>query len=63
MEQFQEKLSNIREKEYERIKDNEFYQWQMVYQDYLSDLYDIFCRYYTVDYKTFVNIAYDTRLK
>lgn len=60
MEAFQNSLSIIREKEYERKKQLEFNQWQIDYKDHLTELYHIMCRYYHVDYNEFVCATYKT---
>lgn len=60
MEQFQESLGLIREKEYDRKKQNEFNQWQVDYDEHLQELYKITCRYYVVEYHDFVKMMYKT---
>ena len=60
MEKFQENLTMIREKEYERKQDLKFNQWQMDYEEHLLELYRMTCQYYTVIYDDFVRATYKT---
>ena len=61
MENFQESLAIIREKEHKRKKEIEFKQWTENYEDHLQAMYQMISLYYQVDYNNFIKAIYKTR--
>lgn len=53
-------LAQIREKHYKLGKQHEFNTFVSYYEEDLSFLYDMFCKYYYIEYPQFTKLIYQT---